>query len=605
MSMKIHDLVSGTPEWHAFRRERDTASEASAMMGVSSNTSRNDLLELKSTGTDKEFSDYQQKKVLDKGHAIEALARPIIEQRHDVELFPVTITNSNYPGKSASLDGRDETGIIWECKQWSEAKIVDLRAGRIPLEDKWQVVQQLVLSQAHRCIYTISDGTPEKTESLLFELDPADEKALLDGWAQFNDDVIDYKPKALPTVAVADPLPSLPALTFNINHSDMTISSNLSVFRAKTAELMKRLEDPIVTDQDFANRKALCKQMREAEALLKSRAKDAVDNIASVADFSRELTDLAEVFRLAALKDEKLVKAEEERRKKEFVANGKAALSDHIAALNAGLGGRAVLPAIASDFDGAMKNKRTMKSMQDSIDTELARCKIEANNAAELINTNLDSLREIASGYEFLFRDRQELVLKTNETLVLIAQQRVIEHKQLEQEKLEAAQVAEKLRKRIGEIRDCFTAIDDLTPGALEGRMGELQGVQLGEHWGEFSAEVAALKAEGIAAVQAAIDKLNAPEPAAPAPAPAPAAPAPAAPAAAPALEKPAAAAPLQAAPLTASKGVVSIISVKALLQGVIDGTVPRNVITIDMELLLEASVAAGCALPGTTWSKA
>ena len=262
-----------------------------------------------------------------------------------------------------------------------------------------------------------------------------------------------------------------------------------------------------------------------------------------------------------------------------------------------------------------MKNKRTMKSMQDAIDTELARCKIEANNAAELINTNLDSLREIASGYEFLFRDRQELVLKTNETLVLIAQQRVTEHKRLEQEKLEAAQVAEKLRKRIGEIRDCFTAIDDLTPGALEGRMGELQGVQLGEHWGEFSAEVAALKAEGIAAVQAAIDKLSAPaapEPAlaetpvagpaaAPEPAAAPAAPA----AAAPALEKPAASAPLQAAPLTVSKGVVSIISVKALLQGVIDGTVPRNVITIDMELLLEASVAAGCALPGTTWSKA
>lgn len=558
MSMKIHKLVPGTPEWHAFRRQNDTASEASAMMGVSSNLSRNDLLELKSTGKEKQFSDYQQKKVLDKGHKVEALARPIIEKRHDVELFPVTISNSNYPGKSASLDGRDETGIIWECKQWSEAKIVDLRAGRIPLEDKWQVVQQLMLSQADHCIYTITDGTEEKTESVIFELDPADEKALLDGWAQFNDDVTDYTPKKLPAEVVAAPLPSLPALTFNIDHSNMTISSNLPVFREKTAELMKRLEDPIVTDQDFANRKALCKLMREAEAILKSRAKDVVDNIASVADFSRELLDLSEVYRLAALKDEKVVKAEEERRKKEFVSDGKTAFGEHIAALNAGLGGRAVLPPIASDFDGAMKNKRTMKSMQDAIDTELARCKIEANNAAELINTNLDSLREIASGYEFLFRDRQELVLKTNETLVLIAKQRVTDHKKAEEEKLEAARIeaARIERERIEKEAADKKAAD--------------------ESAAEPDVEVAPVVAPAPVTVDA--------------------------PAARAVAER---VAPITEPQASTEQSVVTITSVKALLQGVIDGSVPLSVLAIDMQALAAECEKLGHALPGTTWGKA
>src|SRR5690606_13529685 len=96
------------------------------------------------------------------------------------------------------------------------------------------------------------------------------------------------------------------------------------------------------------------------------------------------------------------------------------------------------LPAINEGFAGAMKGKRTLATLQDAVDTELARLKIEANEWAEKIRENLDILREVASGYEALFRDRQDLVLKDAETVRLIAQQRVAEHKAEEERKLEA-----------------------------------------------------------------------------------------------------------------------------------------------------------------------
>lgn len=87
--MKLLNLTQGSPEWHKERLASFTASEAPAMMGKSKYMTRTELLELKKTGIQKEVSP-QTQRIFDKGHATEAMARPIIENRYTEEFFPVT-----------------------------------------------------------------------------------------------------------------------------------------------------------------------------------------------------------------------------------------------------------------------------------------------------------------------------------------------------------------------------------------------------------------------------------------------------------------------------------------------------------------------------------
>lgn len=97
-----HDLKQGSDEWLSYRLKMCNASEASAMLGLSKNMKRTELLHLKSTGLSKEFSDYVQKYILDKGHEVEAMARPIVEGILGEDLYPLTCSKGNL---SASLDG--------------------------------------------------------------------------------------------------------------------------------------------------------------------------------------------------------------------------------------------------------------------------------------------------------------------------------------------------------------------------------------------------------------------------------------------------------------------------------------------------------------------
>jgi len=118
------------------------------------------------------------------------------------------------------------------------------------------------------------------------------------------------------------------------------------------------------------------------------------------------------------------------------------ALADHIAAINKTLG-QVTLHHVVSDFAGAMKNKRTIASLQDAVDTELARAKIDASQAADSIRLNLTSLAELAVDHAFLFSDVQQLVTKANDDLVTLIKFRISEHQKAEQAKADAKRIAE------------------------------------------------------------------------------------------------------------------------------------------------------------------
>ncbi|MNN30134.1 hypothetical protein D3C81_1437730 [compost metagenome] len=103
-------------------------------------------------------------------------------------------------------------------------------------------------------------------------------------------------------------------------------------------------------------------------------------------------------------------------------------MREHIAQINETLGGRVVMPAIAADFAGAIKGKKTVASLQEAADTELARAKIEANQAADSIRHNLRRFDELAAEHAFLFADLQQLVLKASDDLEAVIKARITDH---------------------------------------------------------------------------------------------------------------------------------------------------------------------------------
>jgi len=100
--------------------------------------------------------------------------------------------------------------------------------------------------------------------------------------------------------------------------------------------------------------------------------------------------------------------------------------------------GKPLMPRSVPDFAGAIKGKRTIQSLRDACDTELARCKITANEAADKIQINLNTLTELAGDHRALFADAAQLVLKDNDAVAAIIKQRVAEHLAAEAAKEEA-----------------------------------------------------------------------------------------------------------------------------------------------------------------------
>lgn len=194
--MKIHELTQGGDEWAAFRLTHHGASEAAAMLGLSKKTTRSELLRMKHTGMPKEFSDWAKKNILDYGHEVEAMARPIIEDLIGEDLYPVTCSNEDEGGiLSASCDGLTMGyDTAFEHKQWNVELAASVAAGILPDEHLPQCQQIMLVTGAKRVIFTVSDGTPENLVWMEVHPDADWFERIRAGWAQFDRDLADYVP---------------------------------------------------------------------------------------------------------------------------------------------------------------------------------------------------------------------------------------------------------------------------------------------------------------------------------------------------------------------------------------------------------------------------
>ena len=443
--MKIHNVAQGSAEWHALRAQHFTASEAPAMMGASKYQTRSELLTLKKTGIAPEVTQAQQY-IFDKGHATEALARPLVEVIIGEELYPVVGTDGNL---LASMDGATMLGeTLFEHKLWNESLAAQVRAENLEPHYYWQLEQQLLVSGAERVIFVCSDGTPENFVHMEYRPVAGRAAQLVEGWKQFEADLANFELAEAPSIVVGKAPDELPALRIEL--TGMVTASNLKVFEESALAVIDSVKTELTTDQDFADAKKAVKWCGDVEEAVATAKKQALSQTQTIDDLFSSLDRISAHARETRLKVDKLVKAQELLVKTNIKQKAEQSLTDHIAAINKTLG-RVTMPVVAADFAGVMKNKRTIASLQDAVDTELARAKIAASQAADAIRLNLASLAELAADYAFLFNDIQQLVMKANDDLITLIRLRISEHQKAEEQKAEAQreQIRQQELKRI------------------------------------------------------------------------------------------------------------------------------------------------------------
>lgn len=440
--MKTVNLAQGSPEWHEHRAKHFNASDAPAMLGCSSYKSRSELLKEYATGFTAEVDAATQRR-FDDGHRFEALARPLAEQIIGEDLFPVTGSEGRL---SASFDGLTlMEDAAFEHKSLNDdlrAVMVDGCTGAdLPKMYRVQMEQQCMVSGATRVLFMASKWAGEtliEERHCWYAPDPELRKEIAAGWAQFEADLATYTPEAAATPVVAKSVTALPAVMVQVD-GQLVVRDNFDVFKAAIEDFLEhRLIREPKTDQDFADLDLQIKAMKTAEETLDAAEAQMLAQVSAIDSATKTKAMLSKLVRDNRLNAEKLLASEKERRRAEILATAKDAFAEHIAGIEKTLGGKIRMPVITADFAGVMKGKRTITTLQDAADTELARVKIEANQIADRIRVNLDVLRTEAKGFETLFMDAQALVTsKAEDDMRNLEKSRIVEHQAAEQKRLD------------------------------------------------------------------------------------------------------------------------------------------------------------------------
>lgn len=438
--MKTITLIPGSAEWLQSR----SASKAPAMMGCDPNTSRSELVRMMATGLGKEFTDWQQKNLLDKGHVSEIGARDIAEDILCDGLSPICCaTDNDY--LTAAPDGATFSGNIgFEAKAWNEKTAAFVRDGIVPDYHAWQLDQQILVCGFEYVLFMVTDGTREKCVSTEYRTTPERAKKLMAGWKQFDLDLAAYQHVDAVPVAIAEPIKDLPAIVVRVSGA-LTIETNFATWGVELKSFIDRLPERVPeklsTDQEFADCKAAIAAFKKAEAQLDAEENRVLSSVPDVDEMKRVKKLLRDMSSTTRLILEKRAVSRDQQVKIEIMQEGKDALAAHLSGLNKRLA-TVQMPAIVADFAAAIKGKKLYSSMREAVAALLAQKKIESNALADAIQINLSTLDK-AKEYAFLFSDRAAIVMKAPDDLSLLIKSRIADHKAAE------AKREEETRQRI------------------------------------------------------------------------------------------------------------------------------------------------------------
>lgn len=437
--MFIKKLTQGSPEWHEHRDTSWNASELPSVMDANgAYVSRAELLRQKTTGIGQEISPQLQAR-FDAGHAAEAAARLLLEEELGIEFYPVTGVSDTEPRLSASYDGLDMMeGVGFEHKLWNQELASAINSGTIPAKYMHQLHQQFAVCKTLGVIYFVcSDGTKENRVVMpIYRPSEKEMEYIVPAWELFEKDKEGFRPVEVEVLTSTASFDSLPYLSIQVQGG--VIASNLTEFREKALEIIKSVNTDLRDDQDFANAEQAVKWCEGVEAKLEAQKTAILSQTADIAMVLDTLTMLKEETRQVRLGLSNAVKDKKKSRKDEIVREAKAAFAAVIQEQEKKLGTLKLMP-VPPDFDAATKNKRTIATLIDSVEGELAKAKLAAIMKADRMAANIAL---VTADIAFMFRDLQMVADKEHDDFQRLVNERIESYKaelaRREQEKAEA-----------------------------------------------------------------------------------------------------------------------------------------------------------------------
>ncbi len=445
--MKTHNLLQSSPEWHEFRSQHFGASEASAMLGISPYVSRTELLHSKATGEVKEHSDFT-KEIFRDGHEAEDMARKLLES-NGLDFYPVVCSLDKL---SASCDGLTiDNSFAFEHKLYSVDLAEKVKDGVVPDHYMAQCQQILMITSADKLLFVCSDGTRGKWEETEVFPDRSWFRRIISGWEQFKIDLTNYQQKEFKDKPEAAIMMQLPVLSIQIK-GDVTFS-NLPQFKEAAETFISSINTNLITDEDFVNAEETIKFCKEVEQNIKAKKKDILGQVESIDAVVRTLDFTDESFARVRLVLEKIVKSQKETIKTSIIKDAFDACCLHVSEIqgefiSVNFAQLATSIFTRQNLETVCKNKRTLESLHNAVDSEVASIKIKLDELARIVRKNLAHLPDDLP----LFRDLQSIITKPEDDFKLLVDSRLAEQKRREEAECERA-VKENEEKRIAEVQ--------------------------------------------------------------------------------------------------------------------------------------------------------
>lgn len=152
MNTELKPMMQGSPDWLAYRQGKRNSSESAAVLGISPwyPKTHKELARLK-----RGIGTMPDNPAMAYGRAHEAEARAAVENATGSIFEPAVTVDGDY---SASLDGITldcETLLEIKCPSPTSQTVTDARRGIIPSHYYAQVIHQLGVSRAKRCIFAV------------------------------------------------------------------------------------------------------------------------------------------------------------------------------------------------------------------------------------------------------------------------------------------------------------------------------------------------------------------------------------------------------------------------------------------------------------------
>jgi predicted phage-related endonuclease len=430
--MKTHQFTQGSAEWHTHRLAHRNASDAPTMLGHGHKT-RTELLHETYVGITAEVSNFVQKKIFDPGHAFEALARPLAEEILGKELYPVTGSIEIDGLKlSASFDGIDMMEDVgFEHKRLNATLKHDMFDGctGTDLHEMYQIQmeQQCIVSGFKTVLFMASEWNGDELveeRHCIYTSNPELAAQIIAGWKQFEEDLANYVPQEPVQKATGRTPETLPALRIEVKGEVTT--SNLNEYRDHALAVFAGINRELTTDQEFADAEKTVQWCASVEERIDAAKQHALSQMVTVDEIFSIMEEVKTEARRVRLELDRLVKSKKESIRNEIVLSRTSQFNAYIAQLDMAFK-KPLMPQIALNIAEAIKGKRTVETLKDAADTELARAKIEAKDIANRITLNLATLekhRELI----VLFPDYRALVLKQADDLDAIITARIATH---------------------------------------------------------------------------------------------------------------------------------------------------------------------------------